>query len=153
MLRRSVCARAADAYRMHDSSATAPAVFVNRGIQLSVGKTIGRAQTRTPSKTARTAQRLERELSLVDVLDRPCPIHAILGCHVSARSDAGVLIAVLADVEEILSAGNERAATNTIVGRRAVQLSLQSREQLANDVRRDAMSLGRIHETEENQID
>src|SRR5205823_11662129 len=94
-----------------------------------------------------------RAASLVDVLDRPSPVDAILGSHVPARYDAGVLVAVLADVEQVLSAGQQGAAADAVFGRRTIQLSLEAREQFAGDVGRETMSLGRIHKTEEDEVE
>src|SRR3954469_6361266 len=89
----------------------------------------------------------------VDVLDCPRPIDHILGRHIPSWYDPGVLIAVLADIEEILSARGECAPADALIARRCVELSLESRQQLAGDVRRDAVPLGWVDEVEENEIE
>src|SRR3954468_18318299 len=94
----------------------------------------------TSSQTAKWSRRLE--IRSIDVLDCPRPIDHILGRHIPAWYDPGVLIAVLADVEEILGARGECAPADAFVARRCVELSLESRQQLAGDMRRDAVPLG-----------
>src|SRR3954468_6210742 len=83
----------------------------------------------------------------VDVFDGPRPVDRILRRHVPARDEPGVLIGIQADVDEILSSGRERAATDAVRGWRRIELRAGAREQVLHDLARQSMALRRIHET------
>src|SRR5688572_31628709 len=72
--------------------------------------------------------------------------------EVAVGSQARIEVAPALDVDEVLRAGQDGAAANTLAGLRRAQLALQPRRQLTHHTGRDAMALAGIDEAEHHEM-
>src|SRR5262245_37640228 len=81
-----------------------------------------------------------------------CPLRHLVRRHRPVRAEAAIGIAPAGHVDQVLLAGEQRAAAHALIGRWSMRLLLETPRQLEHDPARDAVSLARVDETEERQV-
>src|SRR5262245_21496991 len=84
----------------------------------------------------------------IHVLDRPSPVNAFLRTHVAPRREAGILIPIAPNVQEVLRSGKKSAAADAVAVCWRCEIGLKPRREVRGHRLRNAVAFGRVDEAE-----